>query len=132
MFAPVLQDFTFAVRQFRRSPAFTTTVILTLALGIGATTAIFSMVDGILLRPLPFPQAIGLVAISTLEFPTTVTSNNVSAPDLTPTSYPDFFDWRRQARSFESLSSYDAIGRLFSKANGEDAQVIEGGRVSAN
>ena len=132
MFAPVLQDLTFAVRQFRRSPAFTTTVILTLALGIGATTAIFSMVDGILLRPLPFPQADRLVAISTLEFPTTVTSNNVSAPDLTPTSYPDFFDWRRQARSFESLSSYDAIGRLFSKANGEDAQVIEGGRVSAN
>jgi hypothetical protein len=49
------QDLTFAVRQFRRSPAFTLSVIFTLAFGIGVTTAIFSLVDGILPRPLPFP-----------------------------------------------------------------------------
>ena len=51
------QDLTFAVRQFRRSPGFTLSVVLTLALGVGACTAIFSVVDGILFRPLPFPQA---------------------------------------------------------------------------
>ena len=56
MFPSALQDFRFALRYFRRSPAFTLTVILTLALGIGATTSIFSLVDGILLSPLPFPQ----------------------------------------------------------------------------
>lgn len=132
MLSTALQDLTFAIRHFRRSPVFSITVILTLALGIGATTAIFSMVDGILLRPLPFPEADRLVGISTLEFPIGAAPNNLSAADNIPTSYPDFFDWKRQNRSFESLASYDEIGRLFSKANGEDAQVIEGGRVSAN
>ena len=132
MLATARQDLRFAIRQFRRSPAFTVTVILTLALAIGATTAIFSMVDGILLRPLPFPEADRLVGVATLEFPIAVTSNSQSAADPIPTSYPDFFDWRRETRSFESIASYDEIGRLFSKANGEDAQVIEGGRVSAN
>lgn len=132
MLSTALQDLTFAIRHFRRSPVFSITVVLTLALGIGATTAIFSMVDGILLRPLPFPEADRLVGISTLEFPIGASPNNLSAANNVPTSYPDFFDWKRQSRSFESLASYDEIGRLFSKANGEDAQVIEGGRVSAN
>ncbi|HET6177797.1 MAG TPA: ABC transporter permease [Candidatus Sulfotelmatobacter sp.] len=132
MFSTTLQDVTFALRQFRRSPAFAVTAVLTLALGIGATTAIFSLVDGILLRPLPFPEADRLVGITTLEFPAGVAPINLSAANDTPTSYPDFFDWRRQSRSFQSLASYDAFGRLFSKANGEDAQVITGGRVSAN
>ena len=69
MFPSALQDLRFALRYFRRSPAFTLTVILTLALGIGATTSIFSLVDGILLSPLPFPHADRLVAIGTLNFP---------------------------------------------------------------
>jgi putative ABC transport system permease protein len=131
MLSTILQDLSFAVRQFRRSPVFVVTAVLTLALGIGATTAIFSLVDGILLRPLPFPHADRLVGISTLEFPPEVSPTNLSAANPLLTSYPDFFDWRRQNRSFESLASYDEIGRLFSKANGEDAEVIEGGRVSA-
>ena len=132
MLSTVRQDLTFALRQSRRRPAFIVTVILTLALGIGATTAIFSMVDGILLRPLPFPQADQLVGIATLDFPPDVAPTNVAAANYLGTSYPDFFDWRRQSRSFASLASYDEIGRLFSKSNGEDAQVIEGGRVSWN
>jgi predicted permease len=132
MLSTLRQDATFAVRQFRRSPGFAITAVLTLALGIGATTTIFSLVDGILLRPLPFPDAEQLVGITTLDFPPGVAATNLSAADSLQTSYPDFFDWRRQDRSFESLASYDEIGRLFSKANGEDAQVIEGGRVSAN
>ena len=126
------QDLTFALRQFRRSPAFAITVILTLALGIGATTAIFSMVDGILLRPLPFPDADRLVAIDTLAIPPGTSQANLATASPLQTSYPDYFDWRRQVRSFESLGSYNVIDRLFSKANGEDAEVIEGGRVSAN
>jgi hypothetical protein len=132
MIRTVIQDAAFAVRQFRRSPGFAVTVVLTLALGIGATTAIFSLVDGILLRPIPFPQADRLVAINTLEFPPGTSSSNVGAANETGNSYPNFFDWCRQTHSFESLASYDDIYRLFSKANGEGARVIEGGRVSAN
>ena len=132
MLSTILQDVRFAVRQFRRSSGFALTAVLTLALGIGATTAIFSLVDGILLRPLPFPDPDQLVAISTLEFPPGVASSNIAVANSLGNSYPNFFDWRRQSRSFESLASYDNITRLFSKTNGEGARVIEGGRISAN
>lgn len=132
MFSTVLQDLTFAVRQFRRSLGFAATVILTLALGIGSTTAIFSLIDGILFRPLPFPHADRLVAIDTLEFPPGVAPSNIAAANSLGNSYPNFLDWRRQSHSFESLASYDDITRLFSRANGEDARVLEGGRISAN
>jgi predicted permease len=132
MFSTLVQDITFAVRQFRRSPGFAATVILTLALGIGSTTAIFSLIDGILFRPLPFPHPDQLVAIDTLEFPPGVASSNIAAASSLGSCYPNFFDWRRQNHSFESLASYDDITRLFSKANGEGARVLEGGRISAN
>jgi len=124
------QDFTFAIRQFRRSPGFTVTVTLTLALGIGATTAIFSLVDGVLLRPLPFPEVDRLVSIRTMEFPPGAATPGAGYPEVS--SYPDFFYWQRQNHTFESLASYDPQTRLFSKTNGDGAQVIEGGRVSAN
>ena len=132
MLSTVLQDLTFASRQFRRSPGFTVTVVLTLALGIGATTAIFSLVDGILLRPLPFPDSKRLAAIDTLEFPPGVAPTNLAAADSLGTSYPNFFDWQRQNRTFESLASCDPVTRLFSKPDSEGARVMEGARVSAN
>jgi hypothetical protein len=132
MLSTLPQDVTFAVRQFRRSPGFAVTAVLTLALGIGATTAIFSLIDGILLRPLPFPHPNELVAIDTLEFPPGVAASNIAAANSIGNSYPNFFDWRRQSHAFESLASYDNITRLFSKANGEGARVLEGGRTTAN
>jgi len=128
----VPQDIGFAVRQFRRSPGFTITVVLTLALGIGATTAIFSLVYGILLRPLPFPDPEQLVAIATLEFPPGVAPTNLAGADPVGSSYPNFFDWRQRNHTFESLASYDETVRLFSKMNGVGARVIAGARVSAN
>src|SRR6266496_223090 len=132
MFSSLRQDFNFAIRQFRRSPGFTFTVILTLALGIGVTAAIFSLVDGILLRPLPFPNAKQLVAINTLEFPRGAGTSNLEAAYGMGSSYPNFFDWRRENHSFDSLSSCDRISRLFSKANGEGSRVMEGARISAD
>jgi predicted permease len=132
MLSALLQDVNYAVRQFRRSPGFAVTAVLTLALGVGATTAIFSLFDGIVLRPLPFPHAEQLVAVDTLEFPAGVPASNLAAAYGNGSSYPNFFDWRRQNHSFDSLASYDHIVRLFSKANGEGARVLEGGRVSAN
>ncbi|HEX4485823.1 MAG TPA: ABC transporter permease, partial [Terriglobales bacterium] len=130
MFSTVAHDLTYAIRQLRRNRGFTITVVLTLALGIGATTAIFSLVDGILLRPLPYPEAQNLVAINTLTFPPGV--NDPAAADQNGTSYPDFFDWQRQTRSFESLAACHTITRLFSKMDGSNARVIPGARVSAN
>ena len=132
MLSTVLQDVTFAVRQFRRSPGFAVTAVLTLALGVGATTAIFSLVDGILLRPLPFPHADQLVAIDTLEFPPGVAPSNVAAANGSAVPIPTSLTGSAKATRFESLASYDNIARLFSKANGEGARVLEGGRVSAN
>jgi len=129
---PVPQDIIFAVRQFRRSPGFTITVVLTLALGIGSTTAIFSLVYGILLRPLPFPDSEQLVAVATLEFPPGVTPSNPAGANQMGSSYPNFFDWRQWNHTFDSLASSDQIERLFSKMNGEGARVIPGARVSAN
>ncbi|HZR56991.1 MAG TPA: ABC transporter permease [Terriglobales bacterium] len=132
MLSTVLADLVFAIRQFRRSPGFTVTVVLTLALGIGATTAIFSLVDGVLLRPLRFRQPERLVAIDTLEFPPGVTPTNIGAADYRRTSYPDLFDWRTQSRTFESLASCDPTSRLFSKPDGTGSRVLSGARISAN
>jgi predicted permease len=132
MLSTVSQDVTFALRQFRRSPGFAIAAIVTLALGIGATTAIFTLVDGILLRPLPFPDRDRLVAINTLEFPPGVLTTNPAAGEPIGTSYPNYFDWQRQNHTFESIAAYDENARRFAKANNEGAQVIPCGRVSAN
>jgi len=126
------QDFRFAMRQFRHSPAFTCTAVLTLALGIGATTAIFSLLDGILLRPLPFPDVDRLVAVTTLEIDPGIAPPNLAQAEYLRSSYPNYFDWRRENHTFQSLASYDYTSRLFTKGNGEDARVIRGSRVSAN
>ena len=132
MLSAVSQDVTFALRQFRRSPGFAIAVIVTLALGIGATTAIFTLVDGILLRPLPFPDRDRLVAINTLDFPRGALTTNPAAGEPIGTSYPNFFDWQRENHTFESIAAYQEDARLFAKANNESAQVIPCGRVSAN
>jgi hypothetical protein len=107
MLSTLVADLTFALRQLRRNPGFAVSAIITLAFGIGATTAIFSLVDGILLRPLPFTRVDRLLAIETLEIPAGVAPSNVAAANYVSTSYPDFFDWQRENHTFESLASYD-------------------------
>src|SRR5271163_3236318 len=97
----------FAVRQLRRNPGFAITAILTLAIGIGATTAIFSIFYAVLLRPLPFPDPDRLASVSVMAFPAGSGGNAVGVP--MSVSYPDFFDWRSQNHSFESLASYHGI-----------------------
>ena len=128
----IRQDLTFSLRQIVRSPGFALAAIVTLAIGIGTTTAIFSLVDGIMLRPLPFPQPDRLVAIQTLEFPPGISPTNVAAAYALGSSYPNFFDWQRLNHTLESLASYHPTPRLFSKKDGSAARVMTGARVSAN
>ena len=132
MLSTFVADAKFAIRQLRRSPGFAASTIVTLAFGIGATTAIFTLVDGILLRPLPFPNRERLVAINTMEFSPGSPTDKPDAGWALETSYPNFFDWQRQNHTFESIASYQETARLFAKSNGDGAQVIGCGRVSAN
>jgi putative ABC transport system permease protein len=117
MLSTVSQDVTFALRQFRRSPGFAIAAIVTLALGIRATTAIFTLADGILLRPLPFPDRDRLVAINTLGFPPGVLTTNPAAGEPIGTSYPNYFDGQRENHTFESI----ALGRTLSSEEEQPA-----------
>jgi len=98
------QDLRFALRQLRKSIGFTIMATATLALGIGAATAVFSLVDAVLLRPLPFPQPERIVALDSLERERGTTSGIATIP--VDTSYPNFFDWRDRAKSFDAMASY--------------------------
>jgi putative ABC transport system permease protein len=93
MIGSIGQDVRYALRTFAKAPAFAAVVILTLALGIGATTAIFSVLDGVMLRPLPYP---GIDRILMLNERTTT-------GQIMAVSWPDFLDWRRQNQVFEHL-----------------------------
>jgi putative ABC transport system permease protein len=93
-------DLRYAARSLRRRPGFSAVVVLTLALGIGATTAVFSIVDGVLLRPLGFHDPERLVRLA--NYPIDGNVEKVSGPAF---SYPDFADVRDQARSFEQLAA---------------------------
>jgi putative ABC transport system permease protein len=92
--ATLVHDARYALRTLRRRPAFTTVSAITLALGIGATAAIFGVVDGLLFRPLRFPSSDQIVVVSM--------TRGTSLDE--PAAYPDFLDWREQARAFQSLA----------------------------
>jgi predicted permease len=90
-----------SVRQLRKSPGFAITAVLTLALGIGATSAIFSLVNAVVLRPLPFPEPERLAWLQQSDH-----EPGVPADATESLSYPDFFDWRAQNHSFSSMACY--------------------------
>ncbi len=113
------QDLRFALRQLTKSPGFTLVAIVTLALGVGATTSIFSVVNGVLLRPLPFPQPERLVRVYPL--------NDEGGP--TAFSLLNYLDWRKQSRTVEAASLIDTTSVNLTGAGG-DPERLMGAMVS--
>lgn len=98
MIAGIWQDLRYGARMLLKSPGFTLVAVITLALGIGANTAIFSVVHAALLRPLPYAEPERLVAVG---------SATERAPGVRGSiSFPDFFDWRARSSSFEAIAAY--------------------------
>jgi predicted permease len=116
----LLQDIRFGLRMLRKNPGFTAVAVLTLALGIGANTAIFSVVDAVLLNPVPFPQPDRLV-------------NFYESTRLAPKSvisYPNFLDWEREAHNFSGMAAW--VGDEFTLTGTSEPERLLGERVSAN
>ena len=116
------QDLCYGLRMLRKSPGFTAIAVLTLALGIGANTAIFSVVNGVLLNPLPYPHPEQVVSVGVLE--PGGGENNVS--------YPDFLDWVSDNHSFSSLAAYYRASGGFNWIGKADAQRVSSMEVSAS
>src|SRR3982751_947585 len=117
----ILQDLRYGVRVLWKSPGFTVTAILALALGIGANTAIFSVVNAILLQPLPYEKPEQLVRIG---------SANARTGDVMGSFSPqDFYDWRARNTVFESIAAYDGWSPSLTGVG--EPEKIEAGRVSA-
>lgn len=110
----LIWDMRYVLRQLRKSPGFALVAILTLALGIGANTAIFSVVEGVLLRPLPYRDSDQLARVWS--------TSNRSSRDVS--SYPDFKDWADQNHSFQRMAAYRP--QSFNVSGGDHPERIRG------
>ncbi|HEY2393813.1 MAG TPA: ABC transporter permease, partial [Candidatus Angelobacter sp.] len=106
----VVQDMRYGLRTLRRSPVFTIVAIVTMVLSIGATTAIFTLVESILLRPLPYPQANQLVTIATF----------MPRQNAEVTASPEFLAWRERSSTLDGAAAYDVENFNFSGAGEPD------------
>jgi predicted permease len=116
------QDVIYAVRVLRKNPGFTVTAVVTIALGIGANTAIFSIVNAVLLRPLPFTDPDRLVLVFATD---ARRGDRFDSP-----SYPAFTDWRDQNTTFESMAAF--ANRPMAIGTGEETVMAAGRRVTPN
>lgn len=116
----LIQDIHFGFRMLRKSPGFTAVAVLTLALGIGANTALFSVVNGVLLNPLPYPHPEQLVEVAAVAPPFPESSM----------SYPNFLDWARENHTFDSIAAYRVHD--FNLTGWGEAQQVRAMQVSAS
>ncbi len=119
----ILQDFRFGLRVLIKNPIFTLVAIVTLALGIGANTAIFSVVDAVLLRPLPYPEADRLVFLwSTMPS---------QGGGIGGSAFPDYEGWRDRNKVFEELSAF-YYGDFNLSSSGSRPELIRGAYITSN
>ncbi|PYI97077.1 MAG: hypothetical protein DME98_09625 [Verrucomicrobia bacterium] len=117
-----MNDFRFAVRQLSKQPAFAAIAVITLALGIGANTAIFSIVNAVLLRPLPYPDADRIMVL-----------NESSGPGQDySVALPDYFDWRNDNTVFEHLAATHKESRNLSGIPGREPERVSCASVTRN
>jgi putative ABC transport system permease protein len=117
-----MNDLRYALRQLRKSPGFTLIAVLTLALGIGANTAIFSVIYAVLLQPLPYPEADKLIIL---------TETDSNQPQIS-VSYPNYVDYKRDNTVFEHLAVSRRESFNLSGLEGRAPEQVQGGLVTAN
>ncbi|MGA8266595.1 MAG: ABC transporter permease, partial [Candidatus Acidiferrales bacterium] len=113
----IVQDLTFALRSLRKSPGFTIVAVLTLALGIGANAAIFSLINAVLLRPLPFANSDRIASISE-------SAVGLGFPQI-PFSPPDLHEFMARQRSFELVAAYENDHRELSGDGGAGERIVD-------
>jgi predicted permease len=116
----LLQDLRYAIRMLLKSPGFAAVAVTTLALGISANTALFTVVNGVLLNPLPYPHSDQLVAV----YATT------PGVDHGPATYLNFLDWRQQTQTFSSMAMYR--GQDYNVTGSGEAERLSGYMISAD
>src|SRR5271163_1744212 len=116
------RDLDIAIRQLLKSPGFALTGILMLAFGVGATTAIFSIVEGILLRPLPFPEPERLMALGDIL---QEARHGASGDFVGGVTAPDILNYTRNTHSFTNLGGY-RMDRLELSGSGDPVQITAG------
>ena len=120
----LLSDIRYTLRTWIRHPGFTAVAVLTIALGIGANTTMFSIVNATILRPLPFPDGERLA---------TLWKGRVNNPEqFNIVSLPNFRDWSARSRSFESLALFDSAGRGYNLTGQGEPEQVSGVRVTAS
>ncbi len=117
------QDLRYGVRMLLKKPGFTLVAIITLALGIGANTTIFSVINSLLLKPIPFPEADRLALVWQSQANDPKDRNIVSAPN--------FWDWQRQNDVFEKMAILDSAGKGYNLSGGGEPERVSGVRISA-
>jgi predicted permease len=124
-FDDMVRDLRYAVRQLRRNRGFALLAIVIMALAIGATTAVFSVVNAVILRPLPYPDSDQLVT-----FANSLRTNTATESIGNQVSIANFQDWRAQAKSFDAMAYYTS--RETSVTSGAAAEYVHAARVSAD
>jgi putative ABC transport system permease protein len=121
----ILQDLSYALRLLRKNPGWSSVTVATLALGIGATTTIFSILNDFLLRPLPFREAERLVTVSQYD--------RTEAPGAKGyTSPPNYLDWKAQNNVFQDMAAWDATADQVTLSGVPEPERLRGARVTAN